>query len=85
MRRLISDEVRLEIYKMYTEDDMRAQEIADKYGCTLQHVLKIIRIVEGKSIWRKPRTSAIFYNNEAHGQRLFHYPKGYRNEMEDVK
>jgi Mor family transcriptional regulator len=73
MRKLISDEARQEIHKLYIEG-MRAQDIADRYSCTLQHILKIIRIMEGKPVWTKPHV-AVFYNNNAHGQRMWHYPK----------
>ena len=77
-RRLISEQVREEMYRLYKEDGLRAQDIADKYQCSVQHVLKIFRIKEGKPVWSKKHQSVMY--SERIGNRWF----ATRNNKEDV-
>jgi hypothetical protein len=49
--------VKAEIYRLYKEEDKRAIDIAQMFRCSVQHVFRIIREMEGKPNWKRQHVS----------------------------
>jgi hypothetical protein len=70
--------VKAEMYRLYKEEDKRAIDIAQMFRCSVQHVFRIIREMEGKPNWKRT-PQEIYHNNHANGNRLYHFPKPMRD------
>jgi CTP-dependent riboflavin kinase len=49
--------VKIAIYNLYKLENKRASEIAQMFRCSVQHVFRIIREMEGKPNWKRQQVS----------------------------
>jgi Mor family transcriptional regulator len=72
---------KIAIYNLYKVDGLRAQEIADRYHCSVQHVLRIIRKIEGKPVYTK-KPSMSYGDKYNRRNKLFEFQKPMRDVEE---
>jgi hypothetical protein len=77
--------VKAEMYRLYKEEDKRAIDIAQMFRCSVQHVFRIIREIEGKPNWSKGYKSRPYGDKYNKRNNLFHFNKPMRDYEERIK
>ena len=72
----------VEMYNLYKVDGLRAQEIADKYHLSIQHLYRLFRELEGKPVWKKQNQSVRYKLPNRH---FIPFPKPMREQEDKMK
>ena len=74
---------KIEMYNLY-KNGLRGQEVAEKFGISIQHLYRIIREIEGKPNWKK--TKSMPYGDKYNKRNnLFTFQKPMRDYEERIK